>query len=65
MVGGEGPSAPKEEELELSLEEELLQVSSVIYQRPLENVEKKKRLHILCNNLENVLLCYNKILLFI
>lgn len=39
MGGIEDPSAPKEEELELSLEEELLEVSSVIYQG-LENVER-------------------------
>lgn len=31
MVGSEDPKTPKEEELELSLEEELLEVSSVIY----------------------------------
>lgn len=38
MGGGVDPSAPQEEELELSLEEELLEVSSVIYQGQVENV---------------------------
>lgn len=35
-MGGVDPSPAKEEELELSLEEELLEVSSVIYHRAVE-----------------------------
>lgn len=32
MGGCEGPSAPKEEDLEVSLEEELLEVSYFVYE---------------------------------
>lgn len=38
MGAAEGPSAPKQEELELSFEELLLEVSSVTHGGPLENV---------------------------
>uniref|UniRef100_A0A3Q3W9Y2 Zinc-finger domain-containing protein n=1 Tax=Mola mola TaxID=94237 RepID=A0A3Q3W9Y2_MOLML len=40
MGGAEGPSAPKQEELELSFEELLLEVSSGTHRGPLENVTK-------------------------
>lgn len=49
MAGGENPSAPKEEELELSLEDELLEVSFVIHQRP---VKKKKAFFIALYNMQ-------------
>lgn len=73
MGGIEDPSAPKEEELELSLEEELLEVSSVIYQG-LENVERdweppRPFANKICNKItRNFRKCfflhYNEILLF-
>lgn len=38
MGGGEDLVVPKEEELELSLEDELMEVSTAIYQGPFKNV---------------------------
>lgn len=46
MGGSEDPSAPQEEELELSLEEELLEVSSVIYQGPGKKIPEKDWEHL-------------------
>ncbi len=45
MGGGKDPAATKEEELELSLEEELLEVSSAIYQWSVKNVLKRTESH--------------------